>query len=143
MVVFIAMFLGEVFERFIVESPLVVMLRVVLEQSLSAEEVDRVFLDNAQQQYEKEVLFSTVVSLMSVVVCGIAKSVNSAYQSNAKQVGVKVQALYQTLNGIEPQVCEALVRHGAAKATSLIEQLGMLHPSLVKGFASKYWTAIT
>ena len=89
MVVLIAMILGEVFERFISESPLVVMLRVVLEQSLSAEEVDRIFLDNAQQQYEKEVLFSTVVSLMSVVVCGIAKSVNSAYQSNAKQVGVK------------------------------------------------------
>ena len=137
MVVLIAMILGEVFERFISESPLVVMLRVVLEQSLSAEEVDRIFLDNAQQQYEKEVLFSTVVSLMSVVVCGIAKSVNSAYQSNAKQVGVKVQALYQKLNGIEPQVCEALVRHGAAKATSLIEQLGMLHPSLVKGYRVK------
>ena len=53
MVVLIAMFLSEVFERFISESPLVVMLRVVLEQSLSAEEVDRVFLDNAQEQYEK------------------------------------------------------------------------------------------
>ena len=131
------MILDEVFERFITESPLVVMLRVVLEQSLSAEEVDQLFVETAQAQYQKELFFSTVVSLMSLVVCGIAKSVNSAYQSNAKQVGVKVQALYQKLDGIEPQVCEALVRHGAAKAKALIEQLGMVRPPLVEGYRVK------
>ena len=131
------MLLDEVFERFIEESPLVVMLRVVLAQSLSAEEVDELFVENAQQQYQKELLFSTVVSLMSLVVCGIAKSVNSAYQSNAKRVGVKVQALYQKLDGIEPQVCEALVRHGVAKAQGLIEQLGMVRPALVEGYRVK------
>lgn len=131
------MILDEVFERFIEESPLVVMLRVVLEQSLSAEEVDKLFVENAQEQYQKELLFSSVVSLMSLVVCGIAQSVNSAYQSNTKRVGVKVQALYQKLNGIEPQVCEALVRHGVAKAKGLIEQLGMVRPALVKGYRVK------
>ena len=34
------MILGEVFERFVTESPLTVMLRVLLEQSLPPEEVD-------------------------------------------------------------------------------------------------------
>jgi len=131
------MILDEVFERFIEESPLVVMLRVVLEQSLSAEEVDKLFIENAQEQYQKELLFSSVVSLMSLVVCGIAQSVNSAYQSNAKRVGVKVQALYQKLDGIEPQVCEALVRHGVSKAKGLIEQLGMVRPDLVEGYRVK------
>ena len=131
------MILDEVFERFIEESPLVVMLRVVLEQSLSAEEVDDLFVETAQQQYQKELLFSSVVSLMSLVVCGIAQSVNSAYQSNAKRVGVKVQALYQKLDGIEPQVCEALVRHGVIKAKGLIEQLGMVRPNLVEGYRVK------
>lgn len=131
------MVLDEVFERFISKSPLVVMLRVLLEQSLSAEEVDELFVETAQVQYQKELLFSTVVSLMSLVVCGIAQSVNSAYQSNAKQVGVKVQALYQKLEGIEPQVCEALVRHGSAKAKALIEQLGMVRPAWVEGYRVK------
>jgi len=131
------MILDEVFERFIEESPLVVMLRVVLEQSLSAEDVDKLFIENAQEQYQKELLFSSVVSLMSLVVCGIAKSVNSAYQSNAKRVGVKVQALYQKLDGIEPQVCEALVRHGVSNAKGLIEQLGMVRPALVEGYRVK------
>jgi len=34
------MILGEVFERFVAESPFSVMLRVLMEQSLPAEEVD-------------------------------------------------------------------------------------------------------
>jgi len=72
MMVVFAMVLDEVFENFIAESPLLVMFRVLLEQSLSAQEVDQLFLENAQKQYQKELLFSTVVSLMSTVVCGIA-----------------------------------------------------------------------
>lgn len=131
------MILDEVFESFVTESPLVVMFRVLLEQSLSAQEVDQLFVENAQKQYQKELLFSSVVSLMSAVVCGIAKSVNSAYQSNAKQVGVSLSALYQKLDGIEPQVCEALVRHGATKAAGLINQLGMARPALVEGYHTK------
>ncbi|MEM9218644.1 MAG: transposase [Cyanobacteria bacterium P01_F01_bin.150] len=131
------MILDEVFERFIRESPVVVMLRVLLEQSLSAQEVDQLFVETAQKQYQKELLFSTVVSLMSLVVCGVAKSVNSAYQSNIKRVGVTISALYQKLDGIEPQVCEVLVRHGAAKAEALIHQLGMVRPALVEGYRTK------
>jgi hypothetical protein len=37
------MILAEVFERFIAESPFSVMLRVLLEQSLPAEEIDALF----------------------------------------------------------------------------------------------------
>ncbi|NEP54978.1 MAG: hypothetical protein F6K65_41840 [Moorea sp. SIO3C2] len=132
-----AMILDEVFESFIAESPLVVMFRVLLAQSLSAPEVDQLFEANAQKQYHKELLFSSVVSLMGAVVCGIAKSVNSAYQSTAKRVGVSLSAVYQKLDGIEPQVCEALVRHGATQTAELISQLGMAHPPLVKGYRTK------
>ncbi|MEM9218990.1 MAG: transposase [Cyanobacteria bacterium P01_F01_bin.150] len=131
------MILDEVFESFIAKSPFVVMFRVLLERSLSAQAVDQLFAENAQKQYQKELLFSTVVSLMSAVVCGIAKSVNSAYQSNAKQVGVTISAVYQKLDGIEPQVCEALVRYSAAQASALITQLGMARPALVPGYRTK------
>ena len=131
------MILDEVFENFVAESPLVVMFRVLLEQSLSAQEVDQLFVETAQKQYQKELLFSSVVSLMSVVVCGIAKSVHSAYQSKAKRVGVSLSAVYKKLDGIEPQVCEALVRHASAKAEELIQQLGMARPALVEGYHTK------
>jgi hypothetical protein len=75
------MILGEVFERFVAESPLSVMLRVLLEQSLPAQEVDALFEQQAQRQYQRELLFSTVVNLMSLVVCGILPSLNAAYQA--------------------------------------------------------------
>jgi hypothetical protein len=57
------MILGEVFERFIAESPFCVMLRVLLEQSLPAKEIDELFEQQAQRQYQRELLFSTVVNL--------------------------------------------------------------------------------
>lgn len=78
------MILAAVFERFVDESPLTVMLRVLLEQSLRTEEVDELFEHHAQQQYHRELLLSTVVNLISLVVCGLSPSVNAAYQSKAK-----------------------------------------------------------
>ena len=70
------MILAEVFERFVSESPLTVMLRILLEQSLSADDVDELFEHHAQRQYHRDLLFSTVVSLMSLVVCGISPSIS-------------------------------------------------------------------
>ena len=83
------MILAEVFERFVTESPLTVMLRMLLEQSLSADGVDELFEQQAQRQYHRDLLFSTVVSLMSLVVCGISPSINAAYQSKTKGIGVR------------------------------------------------------
>jgi hypothetical protein len=131
------MILAEVFERFVSESPLTVMLRVLLEQSLPSEEVDDLFEHHAQQQYHRELLFSTVVNLMSLVVCGISPSINAAYQSKAKGIGVSIQSVYNKLNGLEPAIIEALVRQGVSKAQALIEQLGGGLPALVSGYRVK------
>jgi len=54
-----------------------------------------------------------------------------------KRVGVSLSAFYQKLDGIEVQVSEALVRHGANKATEVIKQLGMERPALVEGYRTK------
>ncbi len=116
------MILDKVSERFIAESPLVVMFRVLLEQSLSAQAVVQLFEKNAQQRYQKECLFSSIVSLVGGVVCSMAKSVHSAYQSTVKQVGVMLSAVYQKLNGIKPQAGEVLVQHGATKAALLAQE---------------------
>lgn len=131
------MILGEVFERFIAESPFSVMLRVLMEQSLPAEEVDGLFEQQAQQQYHRELLFSTVVNLMSLVVCGILPSVNAAYQAKAKGIGVTLQSVYNKLNGIEPQIVEALLRHVVSRSQALIEQLGGGLPPLLAGYRVK------
>lgn len=131
------MILGEVFERFVSESPLTVMLRVLLEQSLPSSEVDELFEHHAQRQYHRELLFSTVVNLMSLVVCGISASVNAAYQSKTKGIGVSIQSVYNKLNGLEPPIIEALVRHGVSKAQTLIDELGGRLPALAPGYRVK------
>ena len=114
------MILAEVFERFVAESPLTVMLRILLEQSLSAEDVDELFDQQAQRQYHRDLLFSTVVTLMSLVVCGISPSINAAYQSKTKGIGVSIQSVYNKLNGLEPSIIEALVRRSVSQAQELI-----------------------
>lgn len=129
--------MGEVFERFITESPLTVMLRVLLEQSLPSSEVDQLFEDYAQRQYHRDLLFSSIVNLMSLVVCGISASVNAAYQSKAKGIGVSIQSVYNKLNGLEPPIIEALVRHGVSKAQPLIDELDGRLPALLPGYRVK------
>ena len=131
------MILGEVFERFVTESPLTVMLRVLLEQTLPPEEVDQLFEQEAQRQYQRNLLFSTVVNLMSLVVCGISPSINAAYQAKAKEIEVSIQSVYNKLNGLEPHIVEALVRYGAMKAKALIVKLGGALPSLLEGYRVK------
>jgi hypothetical protein len=131
------MLLGEVFERFIAESPFSVMIRVLLEQSLSAEAVDELFEQQTQRQYHRELLFSTVVNLMSLVVCGVSPSVNAAYQSRAKGIGVSLQSVYNKLNGLEPQIVEALLRQVTTHAHRLIEPLGTQLPPLLNGYRVK------
>jgi hypothetical protein len=112
------------------------MLRILLEQSLSADEVDKLFEQQAQHQYHRALLFSTVV-LMSLVVCGISPSINAAYQSKAKGIGVRIPSVYNKLNGLEPGIIEALVRQSVSQAQLLIEQLHGQLPGLLPSYRVK------
>ena len=75
------MLLGEMFERFVEQSPVTVMVRGILEKVLVPEKLDELFEKTAKVQYSRELLFSSVVNLMSLVVCGIRPSVNAAYKA--------------------------------------------------------------
>src|SRR6476620_9057885 len=55
-----AMILSDVFERFAQDSPLTVMARGLLENSLIPRALDQLFEDVADQQYTKKLLFSSV-----------------------------------------------------------------------------------
>ena len=54
------MILGQVFERFVEESPISVMVRGLLETILSPQKLDELFEKSSKTQYTKELLFSTV-----------------------------------------------------------------------------------
>jgi len=76
------MVLSQVFERFIEESPVSVMVRGLMENFLSPQKLDQLFERNSEIQYTKELLFSTVVEMMSAVTCGIRPSIHAARRSS-------------------------------------------------------------
>jgi hypothetical protein len=118
------MILSEVFERFVDESPVTVMARVALENALPPAALDALFEDVAERQYTRQLLFSDVVGLMAMVVCKVRPSINSAYKKYAESLGVTRKALYDKINGMEPALGAALVRHAAAAMAPVVEAMG-------------------
>jgi hypothetical protein len=118
------MLLGDVFKRFTAESPICVMVQALLEKALDANTVDALFEQHAQTQYTRTLLFSSVVDLMSLVVCGIKPSVNAAYKHLQKRIPVARTNVYEKINHTEPAVSAALVRHTAGTLTEIIDHLG-------------------
>ncbi len=107
------MILKDVFQRFCEDSPVSVMFRAMMQNIFSPERLDGVFRKVAQQQYEDELLFSTCVNLLGLVVARVHRSLNAAYERNKEQVGVSVQELYQKLARTEPGICQQLVEETA------------------------------
>jgi hypothetical protein len=112
--------ISAIFERFVEQTPLTVMVRALMERIFAPELLDQLFEETAEQQYQRTLLFSTVVGLMSLVVCGMYPSVSAAYKGFEKVVGVSKVALYDKINGLEPNLSQALVRYSS-------EQLGAIH----------------
>ena len=90
------MLLDTVFAPFVKERPICVMARSVLERLLDAQRLDTLFARTATQQYTRELLFSSLVQLMSEVVLGVQPSVHAAYQADKEAIGVSTTALYNS-----------------------------------------------
>ena len=129
--------LSQIFERFVKESPVTVMVRGLLERLLNPEPRDAWFERTAEQQYTRELLFSTVVDLLMQVVCGVRKSVHVAYQAVEHEMSVSVQSVYNKLNGLEPTISAELVRFSAQEATALIDELGAKRVELLPSYQVK------
>ncbi len=125
--------LGTIFERFVAESPVSVMMRGLMERVLAPEQINRIFAENAKIQYTRELLFSRLVELMSLVVCGIHPSVNAADRAKAQQLNVSRTAVYDKLNGVESSVSAAIVPETGVPMASLIEFVGGKSPQLLPG----------
>jgi hypothetical protein len=82
-------------------------------------------------------LFSTVVVLMSQMVCGVQPSVRSAYLAKKERVGVSLAALCDKLQRVEPAVNRALVRQTAAEMAGIIRHLSGECTPLLEGYRVK------
>jgi hypothetical protein len=131
------MLLDRLFQPFVENRPVCVMARGVLERVLDPQRIDRLFADTAQRQYTRNLLFSTVVDLLSQVVLGWQPSVHAAYQKMAKDIPVSDQAIYDKLQNVEPAIATALVHHAAGRLRPVIELLGATLPSWLPGYRVK------
>jgi IS4 transposase len=129
--------LGDVFERFLQQAPISVMFRALLERALDPDELNRLFEQTASTQYTRELLFSSVVDLMGLVVCGVHPSVRSAYLASLGEITASLTAVYEKLQGIEPGVCRGLVRDTTGRLLPLVRRLDATLPELVPGYRAK------
>ena len=128
------MVLSKIFERFVEQSAVSVMARAAIEHAMSNEAVDEVFEKHAERQYTRELLFSSVVDVMSVVVCKVQPSVNAAFHAVKKSLPVSIAALYDKLNHTEPGVAAGLVNHTADRLGDVVVEMGGQMPSLLAGY---------
>lgn len=111
-----------VVERFEQHAPASVMARLALERALPAAWVDEVFEQHRRRQYARELMFSTIVELMTLVTLGLRPSLHAA----ARKMGnlpVSLAALYDKLRRTEPEVLRALVRGSAQRLAPVAEQI--------------------
>ena len=139
--------LGAIFERFVEQSPVSVMVRGLMEHLFAPDRMNALFEATAQEQYTRELLFSDVVNLMSLVVCAIHPSVHAAYRAQAKDMTVSLSAFYGKLNGMEPELSRALVGQTATPMADIVRQLGAEAEAWVEGYRVKIvdglWLAAT
>jgi hypothetical protein len=98
------MILGPVFERFLDESPLSVMMRATLEHAFSASALDDLFEQHAD------------------------------YQQIRQRLPASLNSVYEKLAHLETPVCAALVRHVARRCQGLLSHLGGARKPLLPGY---------
>jgi IS4 transposase len=131
------MLLDDIFELFAQESPVSVMVRGTLENALNPPALDQLFEETAERQYTRTLLFSSIVDLMSLVVCRIRPSINAAYQKLAPILSVTRKAVYDKLDRLEPEIGAALVRHTATVLEPVITAMGGDLPAWLPGYHIK------
>jgi len=128
------MLLGKRFDAFVEDSPVSVMVRGILERAFDPPRLNALFEQTAEAGYTRQLMFSTLVRLMSEVVLGISPSVHAAYQDASEPIEASVVAVYDKLKGMETSVSAELVRDSARHLAPVIEQMQGQAPSLLEGY---------
>jgi IS4 transposase len=127
------MMLDAVFERFVAGAPIAVMAQLGFERVLDPSWLDVVFEEYRGRQYERELLFSTVVDIVALVALGLQPSVHAAARSR-EGLRVSLGALYDKINHTEPALGRALVRQSAQRLLPVAEQFRAGQASVCPGY---------
>jgi IS4 transposase len=131
------MLFSSLLERFVEKSPIAVMAHATLVYALNADSLDNLFQEHASAQYENKIRFSALVDLMSLVVCQITASVNSAYRKCQEKIGASLVAVYGKLRRTELPLITALVDDTAQRLAAVVTAMDAELPSPVPGYRAK------
>src|ERR1700689_656394 len=82
------------FLPFVEKRPVGVMARAIVERFFDPQPLDALFERTAVAQYERHLLFSSVVELMQAVVLGVEPSVFAAYRKRRHSLPVSDDSVY-------------------------------------------------
>ena len=131
------MLLAPIFDRFVQHSPVSIMVRGTLEHALPGEALNALFERTAKRQYTHELLFSSLVDLMSVVVCGMQPHIQAAFKDQAERIPVTLKSVYEKLQRVEPGLSAELVRFTAQRCGPLVLDLGGTREAWLPGYRIK------
>lgn len=126
-----------VFDRFVKASPACVMYRALMENVFAPSKLDDLFHRSAVVQYERELLFSTLVDVVALVVSRSSRSMHAAYVRKREEISVSVRALYDKLNHVELCTSRALVQYCAGQVSDLIDRTKGQRKPLLHGYRTR------
>ena len=124
---------SQVFNRFVNKAPFAVMTRV-LAQDFIGSDLNRIFDDNRELQYDYVASFQAVAATVADVALNFSDNFNQAYKEHKEELGVSRQSFYAKTRGVEPAVSEAIVAHSAERAIAMHDAFGFSPWELLPGY---------
>lgn len=123
-----------ILDRLVKKSPISAMVRAAMENILAPTFIDDIFRSTATVQSQRQLLFSTIVEVMCLVVCRIKPSVNAAFVHLEDGISVSAKSVYNKINKVEPEVSRQLVCQTAARVKAVIAEMGVVNESPIPGY---------
>ena len=132
-----SLFSDPIFRTFAAERPFATVTQMVLRRLLAADNLDRLFENEAHRQYCRKLLFSDLTGLVSGVVLGKYKSMNAGYKALQDRLGVSVRAIYDKLAGIELPIARELVCNCYQQTVEICKEIGCVQNHDVTGYQTR------
>ncbi|QDV44110.1 Transposase DDE domain protein [Stieleria neptunia] len=124
---------SKVFDRFVTKAPFAVMTRA-LTQDFIGSDLQLVFDNNREKQYEYLATFQAVAMTVADVALDFSENFNQAYKEHKENLDVSRQSFYAKTRGIEPAVSESLVSHAAKRTIQMQDAMGFTPWELLPGY---------
>ena len=125
--------MSQVFDRFVNRAPFAVMTRV-LTQNFIGNDMNHIFDDNREMQYDYIASFQAVAATVADVALNFSDNFNQAYREHKAELGVSRQAFFAKTRGVEPAVSESIVSHSSERAIQMQDALGLIPRELLPGY---------